>query len=210
MKNKESRNRARLQILNYIVTFSTRTFYTQDYREAAIEEHSFFYPKDIDEIQLGSLVMITSAPFSKWYLGWLVEINKERCHLGTSFLIESIEDGSLCWWSNVGIKYFSPETVSRNPQWRWSDKQYELNDRWIKNIHKKREAYTTLPAMLEFEGDKVVFRTREKFGIGTFKAEKEFDNWRKVLVRDMLAFWDKAMTDKEAYYQEKGLPSIRD
>lgn len=198
----ESRNRARIEILSYIMQFAVKKYYGKDSSGRSIgdipnPEWSFQGEMCKEhETPIGSLCRITSVSASKWYLSWLVdvEINQGGFH---RYLLESIEDGSLCWWSNVGLDYFSPESV--RPHWRWTDKQHELNDRWFKTIEKKRETYITKPMYLIFDGDKVTLKTRQKFSIGDFSAEKTFDNWRKVQIKDMLEFWDQAMINRKEY-----------
>lgn len=207
----EVKNRARIEILSYIMQFAVKEYYGKDHNGRPIgdipnAEWSFHGEMCKEhEIPIGSLCRITAASASKWYLSWLVEVevNKGGFH---RYLLESIEDGALCWWSNIGLDYFSPKSVRSS--WRWTDKQFELNDRWMRTCFKKRNAYITKPMQLIFDGDKVTLKTRQAFGIGDFSAEKTFDNWRKVRVKDMLEFWDQAIIDRDEY-EKTNKPSFK-
>jgi hypothetical protein len=137
MKN-DTYYRAKIEILNYIIAFCTPTYYGETSPYARVNpEHSFRNSFTNDEdLKIGSLVKLQSAPFSKYYLGWLMEV-KTRENGFTEYLIKSIEDGSICNWSNVGICMFSPETTEKFHNWTWSDNQYDLYDKWLRVFKRK-------------------------------------------------------------------------
>lgn len=83
------------------------------------------------DAKVGDLIRLESAPQSVWRLSWLREVRVEQGG-DKGYLCESAKDGSLCWWSNVGVSYFHRPTLARFPDWRWSDEQYAFNEKWMK------------------------------------------------------------------------------
>lgn len=191
MKEITPKNKARLEILNYIICFSTYKSYQSGMNSFPLGKEQTFIGNLGEVPPVGSLCRLTSAPFSKYYLAWMVDYRKTNGW--DEYLLESIEDGSLCWWSNVGIDYYHPETVKNFPQWRWTDKQFEFHDKW-KRACKRRDAYIVLPAMSEFTGEfGVTLNTRIRYGLSTESQSKTFPDYRKVKVKDMLEFYDYAV-----------------
>lgn len=196
----ESKTRAKLEILNYIISFSIHKSYGNKIYSTPLSEEQTFIG-GLDQVPpIGSLCRLTCCPFTKYYLSWLVETRKGG--MGTEYLLESIEDGSLCWWGNVAIDYYHPSTVSKFPQWRWSDSQFEFYDRW-KRACKRRDAYMVLPVIPDFEKDgSVTLSTRIRYGgLGDSFApvSRSFPDWKKVKVKDMLDYYDEAHTE----YQQR-------
>lgn len=140
--------------------------------------------------RLGSLVSMTSAPESKWYLSWLEKVDLNNGW--TKYLLKSVEDHSLCWWENVALNYYDLKRVSDNPQWKWSDKQFKFYDRWRKVCYEWNGAYMVLPKQPVFNGEKVTLGLRTRFNFNSgFKFENEFDCWRKVTMKQMDTFYNK-------------------
>lgn len=194
------KHRARLEIINHIIGFSTSTLYGDNkHGHSAMSDYCFRHVSDVYAVPVGSLIMLTSAPTSKWYLSWLVEVKKE--HFGPNFLLESIEDGSLCWWSNVGIKMYPTETLEEHPNWRWTDKQFKLNNQWMRAARKN--SYVLVPNWLRFDGDKVTMSLRTRFSIDGFTSERTIQNSRKLLVRDMVAFVNEAEEERQRQIDSK-------
>lgn len=191
--------RARLEILHWILNFSTFKYFSPGSFSRGDKDYSFHECNDRPPI--GSLCMLTSAPVSKWYLSWLVEIDNP---LGpTKYLFKSIEDGSLCWWSNVGVMHYSPETVAKFPSWKWIDRQFKFNDQWYRACYRKRGAYIVKPAEAVFEDDgSVTLSTRIKFDFSPQREFKKFPNYKKVKVSEMLAFYDEAVASYEKTIKE--------
>lgn len=183
---KDTFDRARMEILNYIITFSTYKAY--DGKVWPTGSDAYFVNSNYNP-PIGSLCMLQAAPFSKWYLSWLIEKDGEK------FLLQSIEDQSLCWWSNVGIFHYNPKVVDEQVSWRWSDRQFKFADQW-KRACKKRDAYITLPRTPQFDGDSVTLSTRQRFNLSDYSPSKKFDNWRKVSFSDMLNFYDEAVRNE--------------
>lgn len=130
------------------------------------------------------------------------------CHLlvslysGNEYLLESIEDGALCWWGNVSVNPYNQETVNKFPQWRWTDEQFAFSERWQRAC-KRRDAYMVLPMLPVFHDDgSVTLGCRLRYeglpGREWRPQPKKFDNWKKLKVKDMLAYYDEASAeDKE-------------
>jgi hypothetical protein len=136
----------------------------------------------------GSLVALQCARESKWYISWVIKV-EDADHV----LLESIDDGELCWWGNVSFLQYEGET----PQsWRWTDRQHELNDRWMNACYKKRDAYIHRPNTLVFDGNKVTCTLRTAFGIDKHTMSHVFLDWDKtpsISQRAMLEFYDMAI-----------------
>lgn len=133
--------------------------------------------------------------FNKWYLSWVVEV--EQVENGfTKYLLESIEDGSLGWWTNVSFHLFQDCEIPQ--RWRWTDKQFEFRDRWFRACHKTRDAYITLPCEPHFTDDGgVIIKTRTRFGWDNNNKEIKFPDWKKVKVREMLEFYDSVIAYRD-------------
>jgi hypothetical protein len=133
--------------------------------------------------QIGDLVSLLGAPISEYYVSWLHEIDINNGF--KRYLLESIETNELCWWGNIGLDYYDRERVNANPSWKWTDRQFELNDRWFKVCYKKHKAYQLLPCQLEFNNNKVTLNVRVRFHETDFSNPKKFDNWKKVTIKMM-------------------------
>jgi hypothetical protein len=197
MAKQKTYYRSRIEILNYIIVFSTGKVYgppqQQMYSNNHISTENSFYGSYGEDsgIPISSLVMLTSAPFTKWYLSWLIEKDPTKGY-GGSWLLQSIEDGSLIWWSNVSIFAYPKETSDKFPQWKWDDAKFKFNDQWNRAC-KKCGAYIKLPMLPEFTDDGgVVLRLRTRFGLDGDKPERKFENWKKVRVSDMIDFYKHA------------------
>ncbi len=188
---KFNKQRAKIEILNYIVNQCTNIF-SADGMQINLKhpEHGFrtaiLHP---EKVKIGSLVRLSTAPITKYYLGWLLEKKN-----GT-YLIESIEDGSLCNWSNVGVYFLNPKMVELHPEWKWNDKQFEIYDKWFRACYKIRNCHNLRPIAPVFSlkdnsftiSLRVIFKDK-------VVASKTFDNYKKVLVKDMLEFYDNAVS----------------
>jgi hypothetical protein len=191
-----TKNRARIEILNYVLQFSTK-HYSGDKKEGCDHiwtniTNAFTDGRFSDfKPAIGTLVIPTFCSFTKWYLSWVVDYKNEG-H-GDNWLLESIEDSSLCWWSNIQLYSFPKEKSDEQPQWRWSDDQWAFWDKWVKAC-KKRNTYITLPMRPIFTDDDggVILKTRTRFAINDNNPEIKFNNWRKVTQKQMLEFYDYA------------------
>lgn len=186
------RTRARREILWYVTQFCLTRVYGDDRTYPSL--HGFVSSFGGKTAQPGDLVAITSAPVSDWYLSWMRECDgKDR------YLLESVETGKLCWWSNVGIEYLERQSVADNPQWRWTDRQFAFDDRWKKVCYKEKDAYITLPVPPRFgDGWQVILGTRTRFGLDDYRPTRTFPDWRKVTKKTMGEFYDECVAAKKA------------
>jgi hypothetical protein len=173
------KNKARLSILSRLLSFPmlAQSQWQTHYSDGAA--------------RVGDLVSLSCAPTTKWYLSWVVEIKGEDGRF-TEYLLESIEDGSLCWWSNVGINIYCRETVADNPAWKWTDKQYDLNARWHR-VCKKHDAYIVLPCPPVFHDDgSVTLNVRIRYGLNDFSNKQTFPNWKKLTMQVMEEYYTES------------------
>lgn len=185
---------ARLAILHHIAEFSlSREIGGQPY--GGLKDMRF---RENHRPEPGTLVALSSAGRSKWYLSWVVSSDTPDGWAGPEYVLESIEDGEIGSWTNVGIWQYDPATTASHPEWRWTDRQHELNSRWFRVCYKKRDAYIRLPVQLSFDGDAVLFRVRTRFGLDSHVPARTFPNWRKVTIAMMLDFYDSAVAEIEA------------
>jgi hypothetical protein len=150
-----------------------------------------------DDAVAGDLVVLSSirAP-SKWQIGWLKKIDKSESGW-PRYLIESLEDEELCWWENVGVAYFERSKVS--PTWRWDDRQWAFNDRWLRQCYKVRDAYMKLPIYADFgDGYSVTLGTRMRMSLSDLRPQRTFSDWRKVTKAMMLECYDECVAEHDA------------
>jgi hypothetical protein len=189
--------RARIEMLNYLLNFSTAKYFgpkTEGYEWTFNSvECSWRGGVSDEQAPIGSLCMLSSAPFTKFYLCWLIDFKDEG--YGGSYLMQSVEDHSLCWWSNVGVYFFPPEKSKHFPQWKWSDRQFEFYDRWLRAA-KRVDDYWTKTLLPDFHDDgSVTLGTREHIfrtaidGEGGYLPKKTFPDWRKVKFGEMVEFF---------------------
>lgn len=179
-----SKDRARLIILNDLLAFPTIN--QKDWRAVFLSS---------DSVAVGDLVSINAAPVTKWYLSWVREIKEE--HGLKRYLLESVEDGGLCWWSNIGMNVYT--RANERPTWQWDDKQFAFNDRWRK-VCKRNDAYIVIPCQPEFEeNNSVGLNVRIRYALSDFSCPRIFPNWRKVTMKEMEAYYRECC---EAYKQE--------
>lgn len=168
-----SYKRSRLVILNRLLSYPTVS--AKDWNSDLS-----ITPKE------GDLVSLSAAPPSRWQLSWLVEIQNPS---HGCYLLKSTEDGSLCNWSNVGLNVYDRERVNNNPHWKWNDRQFAFNDKWLRTC-KRKGSYLTRPKYVDFKDD--------------YKAELslyhrlDFDNKNKIPVchiEDWRKFTSKQMAE---------------
>ena len=195
------KNRSRVLILSHISQFSLGCD-SGGFPYAGLKDMRFHFCEDgASTPVIGDLVALHSAPPSKWYLGWLQGIAKAPDHFGTKYAIESLEDGEVCDWSNVGLRYYDRSQVSHHPEWRWDDQQHEFNDRWKRVCYKERDAHWYLPKQVAFDQDSgVTLGVRVRHTPEVIPFETHFSAWKKLTKRDML----KAYDDAVAHLASKG------
>jgi hypothetical protein len=193
------KKRARIELLSWIAQFDLRTRHSDGTTYAGLKDGGFRFA---DICRPGDLVALQSAPTSKWYLAWCHEVKVEK--YGNIYVLESIEDGEICNWSNVGIRVYDRAEVDRFPSWRWTDAQFAFKDRWNNVCYKEKNAYITLPTGPDFgEGFSVTLGTRTRFSMDEHRPERTFHDWRRVTKKMMGAFYDECVSEREASRQPK-------
>jgi len=178
-------SRARVSILSELLAFPTIN--QKDWDTGRLKR-----------AQVGDLVSISSGPPTKWYLSWVKKIEEGEDRFSHKYLLESIDDGELCWWSNVGLNIYSRDRVKGCVIWQWDDKQFAFNDRWNKAC-KKNGAYIVLPVLPVFGKEwSVVLNVRIRHRISDFRNPKTFPDWRKLTIKQMGEFY------KECYAKYNG------
>lgn len=192
------KERSRILILSAIAQFSLSRTFGDQRTHGGLLEYSFIETRAPSP---GTLVALQAAPSSKWYLSWVVSCGWPENHACMEYALESIEDGEICNWSNVSVWAMPRTTTDGHPEWRWTDKQHEFNDRWTRLCHKDRNAHSYLPCRAKFydDGKNVSVELRSRFNFDeTFHPNRWFDDWRKVTDAELLAFYDEAVAEQEA------------
>ncbi len=185
------KTRARMEILNYITRFCLSWSSRSGLDNRCYGDGNF---KPIDDPVTGDLVALQSAPISEWYLSWVIQREEKGSSYDDKYLLESVDSNKLCNWENVSFYRLDRKIVDNHPQWRWEDKQFELRDKWVRAF-KRRNAYIFRPCIPIFHDDgSVSLPVRKMFDQGEI-ARSTFPNWKKVLVRDMLEFYDSVNND---------------
>lgn len=189
------KSRAKILLLSHIAQFSLATCYG-GHVYGGLSDMAF-HNGERDAIP-GDLVAPKSAPSTKWYLSWLISKQWPEGHACEQYTLESIEDGELCDWSNIGLIYYDRSQVKSHPEWRWTDEQHEFNDRWKKVCYKDRDAYIYLPTQAVFDGDAVTLGNRTRYGFDDSRPSKRFERWKSVTKKQMLEFYDAAVLEAKA------------
>ena len=180
-----SKTRARLAILSELLAFPTVTASRWDVGFAD------------SRIQKGDLISICSGPPSKWFVSWLIDY-EVRDDGFTHYLLESIDDGELCWWTNVGINIYDRERVREHPTWKWTDKQFAFKNRWDKVCYRQNDAYIVLPLHPIFRGNSVELGVRVRFGIREFSNPIVFEDWKRLTNKRMGEYYRECVSMYES------------
>lgn len=182
----DTRNRARLSILSELMSFPTIN--QKDWISNNLGR---------DDIQIGDLVSLCSAPDSKWYVSWLRELDENNGW--PRYLLESIDDGELCWWENVSLNVYSRKRVSERPTWKWDDKQFAFYGRWRK-VCGRNGAYSVLPCLPEFGDDgSVELDIRIRWDHEGYHNPRKFPSWKKLHMEVMDAYYKKCVKCYNSY-----------
>jgi hypothetical protein len=177
---KDTKHVARQEILHWVLSFSVANRRSKETKECWATEPFFSSEFSTDGVPpIGTIVILTAAPPSKYTIGWLREIRERG---GREYLIESLEDGSMCWWGNVGIKYMDPEEVKQHPGWAMTDRQWKFKKLWDRVCYKEKDAYIYPPLFPRFgEGFEVTLGVRTRWSLdGGATSTQTFPDWRKV------------------------------
>jgi hypothetical protein len=201
MPPKDTKLRARQEILHYVLSFCVcYTFASEPERVYPSSTGFRSCLLNREAVQVGDLIILSSAPASKYTIGWLKEIDASNPGW-PRYLIESLEDQSECWWSNVGVDHFPRDKL--DPAWRWTDRQWAFKDRWWAVCYKEKGAYMSLPLWPEFGPSfDVTLGTRTRFGFDDMKPTRTFPDWRKVTKAMMRQCYDECVAEHERHNEE--------
>ncbi len=182
--NDWNRSRAHRLIMNRIMMFSIGVDCGGS--PPHINCHAPFTTEDShNQAQAGDLCTLMAAPYSEWYLSWLIEVKPG--YYDKTYVMQSTETGKICEWSNIGVRYLRRDEIQNN--WRWTDRQFAFNDRWMK-VCRKHGAYITLPVQANFgDGHSVTIGTRTRHALNDKRPTKTYDDWRKVTMAQMGEFY---------------------
>jgi len=187
----KDKNHAKISILSELLSFAT--IRNKDWTSVYADSRAV----------IGDLVALSTAPPSKWYVSWLRDYDPNNGW--PKYLLESIEDGELCWWENVGLSFYNRERIKDNPQWTWNDKQYVISNRWYK-VCRKHEIYPVRPCQPIFNADdSVVLDVRiHLFFQENFHNPKVFANYKRLTIKDMVSHY----LDGADKYQKQEVPKL--
>lgn len=181
---KFEKTRSRIAILSYVLKFTT----TSDWEPE--KEYGKKSPGIIGFVNCGfsgagqpkegDLVILSSVRTTKWVIGWLRGIRAGRGDY--EYLIESLEDGTLCWWHDVGISYLNRREVRY--EWQWTDRQWKFNDQWARVVYRNTIGRSR-SAVFHDDGSVTVTMRRSFAREEDPTATHVFPDWKKVKVRDM-------------------------
>jgi hypothetical protein len=192
MTDNKIKSRAKIRILSHITQFSLATILPGNQHHRCLSDMGFRNDLTNETVRIGDLVALQSAPSSKWYLSWLNAIEKsDRSSFEHRYLLESIEDGEECWWCNVSFLYYSREDLEHHPEWRWTDAQFQLNDRWTRTCLKEKDSYRFKPDRLKFEGSDVRLRIRQHIWYTGPGNERAIGPWKKLTIASMKRIYNE-------------------
>lgn len=201
-----SKSRSRTRILHYVLSFCVTKIFGS---EEAIKKHpqthggisGFVKVSDNTPVQVGDLVLLEAAPATKWQIGWLAE-TRSTPEGWTEYLIESLEDGSLCWWSDVGLCFLKRDAVQA--QWRWDDRQWAFKDRWFRVCDKAWGASDDRPLLPDFgDGFAVTIGTRTSNRFDDIGPTRTFPDYRKVTKAMMAQCYAECVAEREKLVAER-------
>ena len=185
-------NRARMLIMHDVLSFYITSDWepNQEYGRKTPAINGFTptgYGSTRDP-EPGDLAILKSAPATKWTIGWVREIAADPIG-GKRYLMESLEDGSLCWWSNVGMDVMPKKNI--RARYRWSDKQFEFSARWMRQ-RKHAGPVRFQECQFDPEGHAVTLSITGYWDFSLPEGERviitrHFDDYRKVTVAMMRA-----------------------
>jgi hypothetical protein len=114
-------------------------------------------------------------------------------------MLESVETGALCKWSNIDLSICDRDLVANHPEWRWHDSQFDFSRRWISTSRRAIDTFPLVANPAEFLDDnsvRLTLRPHVWLGGGRDKFKpmsKVFLKWHKLPRRAMVAFAKDAL-----------------
>lgn len=191
----ETRHQARQAIMHYVLSFCTTRAWP-DRKTPGL--HGFTPEHGGHRALVGDLVLLESVGgWTKWNIGWLREINPNDGY--PIHVIESLEDGELCNWSNVGLAFLPREELASHPSWQWNDRQHAFRDRWNRICFASKDAYIVKPLPPVFgQGYTVTLGTRTAHGFDDIRPTRSFPDWRKVTKAMMAQCYAECAAERKA------------
>lgn len=195
-KKPDTYNRSRIEILHHILQFSTGHYFgdkKEGHENIWMDVENCFRGGYINDfpIEIGSLCVLSACKSTKWYLSWCLDIKEGGDWGSKQYLMKSVEDGELIWWHNVAVYQYPKEKTELNPHWKFTDKQFEVWDKW-KRVFQKRDSFSLRSMLPVFnnEDNSVILKCSARWMEDKF-YEKKFDNWKTLTQKQMLEFYDE-------------------
>lgn len=156
--------------------------------------HTGFVSLDLaggeDALKPGDLLLISGHRRLEFRMGWLKQVRVACC--GTEYLVQStMGEGQIDWLHNVEVSFFHRPTLEQHPEWRWTNEQHQLADRWMETVTQCRDTRLIAPVIPVFWGDSVRLKARGRFGISDFIPEKTITDFRELTQEDLLLAFDE-------------------
>lgn len=184
-KKKDTYNRSRMMINEFIVNLCAKSYSRDGRMMPEFDEDKYGFMgtvlcDDKNEPPLGSLCRLIAAPSTKYYLSWY------QGKMDGEIYLKSIEDHTVCRWSNVGVQYIPLNLTDRYPQFKYSDKQFKLHERWECIV--RQQNYWMVPMWSEFDNEtgEVTITIRWKFKDA--RIERKFASWETLTDEEMKSF----------------------
>lgn len=189
-------------IIDHLLQFAMSRVYIEGDHKRHHPGSVGFFPATDNSITLkpGDLVLVTSAPASKWRLSWLVE-QRQFPNGDWQYALASIEDREECWWSNIGIAYLERNELECHQNWRWNDEEYEFNAKWFEAC-RREDAYIYLPVPVRFvAGYQAEIGVRTRYSINDKRPVRTIADYRKATFKSLRALYIEMC--EESKNQEK-------
>jgi len=147
--------------------------------------------------KIGDLVSLIIVDTTKWYVSWVVDIDQNNGD--PKYLLESIEDGELGWWENIGLNIYNRDRVKERPMWRWNEMQYIFYNKWLK-VGERNYEHSVVPEVPIFgEKNKVTLNVRIRWDRSGFKKTKTFENWKRLTMKEMDNYLKETVNDYKEF-----------
>lgn len=185
------------KLTDYLLHFCVSRIYGTD---NAAQEHprtfgghtGFVSPELNGDTKLipGDLLLLSGHRDPKWRMAWLVQIREDD--LCPGYLVQSAAgEGEVTWMSNVEVAYFHRPVLQQHPEWKWTNEQHLLAERWMTHVSRHRDTQLLVPMQPVFLGDSVTLRARARFGLDDYKPSITVSDFRSLDSADLLRCYDE-------------------